>query len=384
MEAYLDNSSTTKVYKEAVEKMQEAMEVEYGNPSSLHKKGVIAEEYVKEAKKVIANTLKVQEKEIYFTSGGTESNNLAIIGTALANKRAGMHIITSSIEHPSVTNPMEYLKEQGFTITYLPVDKKGCILLDKLEEAMTEDTILVSIMQVNNEIGSVQPLEEISAIIKKKNPKAFFHVDGIQGYGKYVIRPKKMGKDLYSVSGHKIHGPKGVGFLYVNEKVKIKPILFGGGQQKGLRSGTENIPGISGLCVASKKAYEQFESKIKHLNELREYFTEQLLQLEGVFINGMEEGKGAPHIVSASFDGVRSEVLLHSLEEREIYVSAGSACSSNKPSISQTLTAIGVKKEHLDGTIRFSFSHLTTKEELEYTIEVLKQLLPMLRKYRRM
>ena len=384
MEAYLDNSATTKVYSDVCDEMREAMEVQYANPSSLHIKGVEAEGYIKEAKEIIANTLKVQEKEIFFTSGGTESNNLAIIGTALANKRKGMHIITSSIEHPSVSNPMEYLKELGFSITYLPVDKEGCVKLDKLEEAITDKTILISIMHVNNEIGSVQPLEEISKIIKKKNPNTLFHVDGIQGYGKYIIRPKKIGVDMYSVSGHKIHGPKGIGFLYVSEKVKIKPILFGGEQQKGLRSGTENIPGIVGLCVAARKGYENFDEKINYVYELRQYFVYQLEQMDGVTINGMKQGEGAPHIVSASFDGVRSEVLLHSLEDRGIYVSAGSACSSNKPAISSTLKSIGVKKELLDSTIRFSFGHFTTKEELEYTLQVLNQLLPMLRKYRRM
>ncbi len=383
MEVYFDNSATTRCSDAVVERVTQAMTECYGNPSSMHRKGFEAEKELKEAKKILADILRVQEKELIFTSGGTESNNLAIIGSALANQRAGKHLITSSIEHPAVLNVMHALEEQGFSVTYLPVDAKGSVRLDELERVMTEDTILVSIMMVNNEIGSLQPLQKISSIIRKKNPNCLFHVDAVQGFGKFRIAPKRMGIDMLSVSGHKIHGPKGVGLLYVDERVKIRPVLFGGGQQKNLRSGTENVPGIAGLAAAAKECYEDFDAKQEQLFQLREKFLEDAMQLEGVTLNGPEGREGAPHIVSLSFRGIRSEVLLHSLEDRGIYVSAGSACASNKPGISATLKSIGMEKDLLDSTIRFSFSVYNTPEEAAYCIEALKQILPLLRRYAR-
>ena len=383
MQAYLDNSATTVCEPGVVEKVVQMMSITYGNPSAMHNKGVEAENYVKEAKEIIAKTLKVQDKEIIFTSGGTESNNMAIMGCAAANHRMGKHLITTRIEHPSVGNVMKHMEEEGYEVTYLPVDENGIVKLHKLKDALRPDTMLVSIMHVNNEIGAVQPIEEISKIVKANNPATLFHVDAIQGYGKYRIYPKKMGIDLLSVSGHKIHGPKGVGFLYCDSKVKIKPIIFGGGQQKDLRSGTENVPGIVGLAEAAKEIYTDFEEKIEHLYDVKAYFIERLSELENVKINGFTGKDSAPHVVSVSFPGVRSEVLLHSLEDREVYASAGSACASNKPAVSATLKAIDAPKEHLDSTLRFSFSVHTTKEEIDYCIEVLKGLLPMLRRYAR-
>ena len=383
MQAYLDNSATTVCEPGVVEKVVQMMSVIYGNPSAMHNKGVEAENYIKEAKEIIAKTMKVQEKELIFTSGGTESNNLAIMGCAAANHRMGKHLITTKIEHPSVGNVMKHMEEDGFEVTYLPVDENGIVKLDKLKEALRPDTMLVSVMHVNNEIGAVQPIEEIGKLVKANNKATLFHVDAIQGYGKYRIYPKKMGIDLLSVSGHKIHGPKGVGFLYCDSKVKIKPIIFGGGQQKDLRSGTENVPGIVGLAEAAKEIYTDFEDKIQHLYEIKEYFAEKVTELEGTKINGLTGKESAPHVVSVSFPGIRSEVLLHSLEDKEIYASAGSACSSNKPAVSATLKAINAPKEHLDSTLRFSFSVHTTKEEIDYCIEVLKGLLPMLRRYAR-
>ena len=383
MQAYLDNSATTLCEPGVVEKVVQMMSVIYGNPSAMHNKGVEAENYIKEAKEIIAKTMKVQEKELIFTSGGTESNNLAIMGCAAANHRMGKHLITTKIEHPSVGNVMKHMEEDGFEVTYLPVDENGIVKLDKLKEALRPDTMLVSVMHVNNEIGAVQPIEEIGKLVKANNKATLFHVDAIQGYGKYRIYPKKMGIDLLSVSGHKIHGPKGVGFLYCDSKVKIKPIIFGGGQQKDLRSGTENVPGIVGLAEAAKEIYTDFEDKIQHLYEIKEYFVEKVTELEGTKINGLTGKESAPHVVSVSFPGIRSEVLLHSLEDKEIYASAGSACSSNKPAVSATLKAINAPKEHLDSTLRFSFSVHTTKEEIDYCIEVLKGLLPMLRRYAR-
>lgn len=383
MQAYLDNSATTVCEPGVVEKVVQMMSDVFGNPSAMHNKGVEAENYIKEAKEIIAKTLKVQEKEIIFTSGGTESNNLAIMGCGAANHRMGKHLITTKIEHPSVGNVMKHMEEEGFEVTYLPVDENGIVKLDKLREALRPDTMLVSVMYVNNEVGAVQPIEEIGQIVKENNRSTLFHVDAIQGYGKYRIHPKKMGIDLLSVSGHKIHGPKGIGFLYCDSKVKIKPILFGGGQQRDLRSGTENVPGIVGLAEAAKEIYTDFEEKMERLYDVKAYFVEKIAELDNVKINGLTGKNSAPHVVSVSFPGIRSEVLLHSLEEREIYASAGSACASNKPAVSETLKAMNVPKEHLDSTLRFSFSVHTTKEEIDYCIEVLKGLLPMLRRYAR-
>ena len=381
MEAYFDNSATTKVLDCVKDAVVDAMCVNYGNAAAKHRKGVEAENLIREAKKAIADTLKVQEKEILFTSGGTESNNTALIGTALANRRAGKHLITTGVEHPSIYNTMSFLEEMGFEVTYLPVDHLGHISLEDLEKAIREDTILVSVMYVNNEVGAVEPIEAISQCIKKKNPKTLFHVDAIQAYGKYKIRPKKQGIDLLSVSGHKIHAPKGVGFLYIRDGVKIRPILFGGGQQKGMRSGTENVPGCVGLGVAAREAYKDFDARIEKLYTLREHLIAGLKPLGGVTINGSEDRTNAPQIVSASFEGVRSEVLLHALEDKGVYVSSGSACSSNHPGISGTLKGIGVKKELLDSTIRFSLGDLNTEEEVNYAIGVLGELLPVLLRY---
>lgn len=387
MEAYLDNSATTRCSDRACQLMVDLLTKDYGNPSSLHMKGIEAERFVETAKKKIAKTLRVSEKEIIFTSGGTESNNLAIIGAAMANRRAGNHIITTSIEHASVENPMEFLKEQGFDITYLSVDENGIISLEELEEAVTEQTILVSMMQVNNEIGAIEPVAEAAELIKKKNPDTLIHVDAIQSYGKMYIYPKKLGIDMLSVSGHKIHGPKGSGFLWVKEKTKLKPLILGGGQQKGMRSGTENVPAIAGLGEAAEEIYENLDEKRAHLYGLKQRFIDGIEKLEGTHLNGKTGEDSAPHIVSVSFEGIRSEVLLHSLEDRGIYVSSGSACSSNnhagKQKGSKTLRNIHLKENLLDSTLRFSFSVHTTEEEIDYALEVLGELLPVLKKYTR-
>lgn len=383
MEAYFDNSATTKCSAKAVELMTKVLLEDYGNPSSLHLKGVEAEDYIKEARSRICKTMKINENELIFTSGGTESNNLAIIGAAMANKRSGKHLITTKIEHAAVGSPMKFLEEQGFTVTYLDVDKDGIISLEELEQAITPETILVSIMYVNNEIGAVEPIEEAAKIIKEKNPNTLFHVDAIQAYGKYQIYPKRMGIDMMSVSGHKIHGPKGIGFLYVKEKTKLKPIIYGGGQQKGMRSGTENVPGAAGIGQAAMEAYENFAEKQNYLYELKQAFVEGIEEFEWAHVNGKTGRDSAPHIVSVSFDNVRSEVLLHTLEDRNIFVSAGSACSSNKPAVSATLQAIKVKKEYLDSTVRFSFSTENTMEEVDYCLEALGEIVPVLRRYTR-
>lgn len=383
MEAYFDNSATTRVLDSVKDIVVKTMTEDYGNPASKHRKGMEAEQYIREARKIIADSMKVQEKEILFTSGGSESNNMALIGTAWANQRAGKHIISTAIEHPSVYNPLGVLEELGFEVTILPVDHDGHISLKELEEAIRPDTILVSTMYVNNEVGAVEPVEEISRVIKAKNPSALYHVDAIQAYGKYVIRPKKQGIDLLSVSSHKIHGPKGVGFLYIRSGVKIKPLIYGGGQQAGMRSGTENVPGVAGFGAAVKEMYTDHAEKIQKLIGLKDYMTDRLGEIEGTMINSKKGEASAPQIVSVSFEGVRSEVLLHALEDKGIYVSSGSACSSNHPGISGTLKGIGVAQKLLDSTIRISFSIFNTKEEVDYTIDVLKELVPVLRRYQR-
>ena len=383
MEAYFDNSATTKVLDSVKDIVVKTMTEDYGNPAAKHRKGMEAEQYIREARKIIADSMKVQEKEILFTSGGSESNNMALIGTAWANQRAGKHIISTSIEHPSVYNPLGVLEELGFEVTILPVDHDGHISLKELEEAIRPDTILVSTMYVNNEVGAVEPVEEISKIIKAKNPSTLYHVDAIQAYGKYVIRPKKQGIDLLSVSSHKIHGPKGVGFLYIRNGVKIKPLIYGGGQQAGMRSGTENVPGVAGFGAAAKEMYTNHAEKVQKLIELKDYMTDRLGEIEGTVINSKKGEASAPQIVSVSFEGVRSEVLLHALEDKGVYVSSGSACSSNHPGISGTLKGIGVAQKLLDSTIRMSFGMFNTKEEVDYTIDVLKELVPVLRRYQR-
>ena len=383
MEAYFDNSATTKVLDSVRDIVVKTMTEDYGNPAAKHRKGMEAEQYIRDARKIIADTMKVQEKEILFTSGGSESNNMALIGTAWANQRAGKHIISTAIEHPSVYNPLGVLEELGFEVTILPVDHDGHISLKELEEAIRPDTILVSTMYVNNEVGAVEPVEEISKIIKAKNPSTLYHVDAIQAYGKYVIRPKKQGIDLLSVSSHKIHGPKGVGFLYIRNGVKIKPLIYGGGQQAGMRSGTENVPGVAGFGAAAKEMYTNHAEKVQKLIELKDYMTDRLGEIEGTVINSKKGEASAPQIVSVSFEGVRSEVLLHALEDKGVYVSSGSACSSNHPGISGTLKGIGVAQKLLDSTIRMSFGMFNTKEEVDYTIDVLKELVPVLRRYQR-
>ncbi|MCQ5202057.1 MULTISPECIES: cysteine desulfurase family protein [Claveliimonas] len=384
MEVYLDNSATTKAYECVGDLVRKVMCEDYGNPSSMHMKGVEAEHYIKEAKEILAKLLKVQEKEIFFTSGGTESDNLALIGAARANKRRGNHLITTSIEHPAVLNTMRYLEEEeGFRVTFLPVDRFGRVKLSDLQEALCPETILVSVMYVNNEVGSVQPVDEAAGIVKAYNREIVFHVDAVQGFGKYRIYPKRSKIDLLSISGHKIHGPKGTGVLYISEGVKIKPIVFGGEQQKNIRSGTENVPGIAGLALAAKEIYTDLEEKVARMRELKKHFIEGVTKLEDTTVHGLYDETSAPHIISVGFAGVRSEVLLHALEEKGICVSSGSACASNHPAISGVLKGIGAGKEYLDATLRFSMSEFTTREEIDYTLETLYNLVPVLRRYTR-
>lgn len=386
MECYLDNAATTRALPEVCELLAYVMYEDFGNPSSLHKKGLEGEKYIRRAGEQISATLKCAPGNIVFTSGGTESNNMALIGTAFANRRRGKHIVTSCFEHASVHEPLIYLESLGYEITYLPVDAWGHVPADVLRSALREDTILVSLMLVNNEVGSVLDVETLAKTVKDFDPAIVFHVDAIQAYGKMKLLPRRWGIDLMSVSGHKIHGPKGVGFLYKADKVKMHPYMHGGGQQRGARSGTENVPGIAGLGLAAETAYRDLQDKIEHLYFLKKFFVREVMHAGAAAVNACPENgieSTAPHIVSASFDGIRSEVLLHALEEEGVYVSSGSACSSNHPGISGTLQAIGVKEQWLDSTLRFSFSSYTKKEELEYAIACLKRLVPVLARYKR-
>lgn len=383
MEIYLDNSATTRCFPEVADLIHQILCEDYGNPSSMHHKGVEAESYVRDAKETLAKILKVNEKEILFTSGGTESDNIAIMGVAMANHRAGRHMITTKVEHPAILQTMKYMESQDFEVTYLDVDEKGRISLEQLEQAIRPDTILVSIMHTNNEIGTLQPIAQAGALIKRCNPNTLFHVDAVQGFGKARIYPKKMKIDLMSVSAHKIHGPKGVGFLYVGEKVKIKPIMYGGGQQDGMRSGTENVPGYAGMAKAAQMLYENLEEETDYLYDLRQYFVEQVQKIEGVFVNGAPGREGAPHIVSVTIPGVRAQVLLNELSaNHHICVSAGSACSTHKPQPSATLLAIGLDKEQAVETLRFSFSVFTTRQEIDTCLDALYSIVPEQRKAR--
>ncbi len=377
MEIYLDNSSTTKPYKAVCDKVFEVMYDNYGNPSSLHRLGISAEKEIKAAKSAIAETIGAVPEEIFFTSGGTEADNLAIAGVCYAAR--GKHILSTPIEHPAVLNTLRNLEEQGYTVEYIPVNQDGIVILAEFEEMLRDDTVLVTSMLVNNEIGSIQPIAEMSKIIKKRCPKCYLHIDAVQGYCKVPCNQRALGADLISISGHKIHGPKGMGALYIKKGTKIAPIVFGGGQQNGIRPGTENVPGIAGLGLAAKKCFSKMQESIPKMERLKNKLQDGLLEnIENVRINTPR--KSAPHILNVSFTGVRSEVVLHSLENEEIYVSSGSACSSHKAEPSYVLTSIGLDRKEIDGSIRFSLSEFTTDEEIDKTISVLSELIPRLRK----
>ncbi len=391
MEVYLDNSATTKVYPEVADLIHKIMLEDYGNPSSVHMMGVNAEKYVRKATEQVASALKAKPSEILFTSGGTESDNLALIGAATALKRAGRHIITTRIEHPAVLNTVRFLESQGFEIEYLDVDKYGVISPDELRDKLRDDTILVSIMHTNNEVGSVEPIAEAGEIVKKNNPATVFHVDAVQGFGKAEIYPHRTNIDLLSISGHKIHGPKGIGVLYIGDKTRVIPISYGGGQQQGLRNGTLNTPGIAGIGLAAEMITHDLKASRERLYELKGFFLQEVSKIEGVGVNGCMTGSDgkydvsvtAPHIINISIDKVRSEVMLHALEDKGIYVSAGSACASHSKKESSTLKAMGADAAAMDGALRLSMSEFTTREELEYTLETLKELIPFYSRFTR-
>lgn len=386
MESYFDNAATTKAAPEVIDIMTKVLATDYGNPSSRHNKGMEAEEYIDNAREIIAGTLKCEPKNIVFTSGGTESNNQALISMAFRNERRGKHIITTTFEHASVHEPLFFLEKRGFEVSYVGVDRDGQVDIDELAGLVRDDTIIVSIMMVNNEVGAVQELENLVKTVKGINDRVIFHVDAIQGYAKYKIYPKKLGIDIMSVSGHKFHGPKGSGFLYISDKLNAEPYIYGGGQEKGLRSGTENVPAIAGIGIAAKLAYDNLDENVSNMITVKQALIDGIKEVEGAVFNinrGLDAKVGAPHILSVSFEGVKSEVLLHALEAEGVYVSSGSACSSNHPQLSGALKAIGVDNRLLDSTIRFSICRDNTVSQAEYAAEILKRQVPLLKKFRR-
>lgn len=376
MEVYFDNSATTKPYKEVIQLMGETMENIYGNPSSAHKLGLIAENKLTECREYIGKTLNCSKDEIIFTSGGSESNNFLIKGFI----SEGNEIITSRIEHPSILNVCKELEKQNVNVVYLDVDSKGKINIEQLENAISNKTQIISIMHVNNETGVVQDLAAIGRLIKEKSSRAKFHVDAVQSYGKSHIDVQKMKIDLLSASGHKIHGPRGVGFAYVRKGLTPKPLILGGGQEKNHRSGTENLAGIMGLKAAAEIMNSKRENNFKYVSEIKQYFLNKLENFEGIKINSPFSEEFSPYVVSVSFIGVRAEVLLHLLEEANIYVSTGSACHSKNTKDSHVLNAMGLKDQEIKGTVRFSFNEANTKDEIDYTMDILHKSLRFLRR----
>lgn len=380
-EIYLDYAATTPVLPETADAVYQSMVRDFGNPSSLHRKGIEAEKAVKGAKEALAAYIGVSSEEVFFTSGGTEANNLAIFGTAAKRARDGRHIITTEIEHPSVLAAYDHLRDQGFRITRLPVKRDGVVSLDALKDALAEDTVLISIMHVNNEIGTIQPLAEIGALLTKHPRHPAFHVDAIQSLGKIKVQPRAWGVDLMAFSGHKIHALKGIGALYVRKGTPLQPLIYGGSQEGGLRSGTQNMPGIISMEKAVRWLHQRDPSTLMAMKRrltVRLTSTFPLLK-----IWGPEPEQGAPHILNVSIPGIRGEVLLHALEDRGVYVSTGSACSSRRGKVSHVLKAIGADTKAAEGAIRLSWSYTTTQEELDAFISILSECIEQLKRYTR-
>ena len=380
MEIYFDNSATTKPYDEVVEEVCNGMKEFYGNPSSLHSLGLKCEKRLNEAREYFAETIKASKDEIYFTSGGSEGNNLILKGVL----KPGHHLITTAFEHQSILDTCKALESNGVKITYLDVDKDGKISLEDLEEAITKDTVLVSIMHVNNEVGTIQDLEAIGKLIKEKSSRAKFHVDGVQSFGKLPIDVKKYNIDFFTAAGHKIHGPKGTGFVYIKKGLVINSLISGGSQEKGFRAGTQNLPNIIGFEKAARITFENMESNFKKVSELKEYMINELGKISDIRINSPLEGF-SPYILNVSFIGARAEVLLHLLEENNIYVATGSACTSKSSAASGSyvIKALGLNAKEVESAIRFSFSDDNTKDEVDKVIGVLNTSLKFLRRVKR-
>lgn len=380
---YLDNAATTSALPAVAKKMTYMLCEQYGNPASVSVMGLAVEKEIRRAAQILAGGIHGKEEEVYFTSGGTEGDNWAIFGTAAGYRRQGRHFITTKIEHPAVKNPMKALEEEGCEVTWLSVDDKGHISLEELAAAIRPDTVLVSVILVNNETGVVQDGAAIGKLIKEKNPRTLFHVDAVQAFGKYPIDVEKMKIDLLTMSGHKIHGPKGVGMLYMRKGTKVKPLILGGGQQKGQRAGTENGPAVAALGVAAEEAFQHLQESIAHVTGLKKALAEGILAMPNTQINGDDSDSASPYVLNVTFKGLRSEVLLHALESKGIFVSAGSACDSKKKVGSPVLTAMGMPFSEIEGAIRFSFCRYNTMEEIETCLAALQEQVPFLRKYNR-
>ena len=381
MEIYFDNSATTKPYDEVIEETCQAMKEYYGNPSSLHNIGLKCEKRLNEAREYFASTIKADKDEIYFTSGGSEGNNFVLKGLL----KPGHHLITTAYEHQSVLDTCKALENNGVKVTYLPVDKAGRISLGDLDEAITKDTVLVSIMHINNEVGTIQDLESIGKIIKSRSSRAKFHVDGVQSYGKISVDVKKMNIDYFTAASHKIHGPKGTGFVYIKKGSVINSLISGGSQERGFRAGTQNLPSIIGFEKAAKMTFNKIDENYNSALAIKKYMIERLQEIKDIRINSPLEDDFSPYILNVSFIGARAEVLLHLLEDAKIYVATGSACTSNSgaASGSYVIKALGLNNKEVESAIRFSFDHNNTKEEVDKTIEVLKTSLMFLRRLRK-
>ncbi|WP_160687874.1 cysteine desulfurase family protein [Clostridium sp. C2-6-12] len=381
MEVYFDNSSTTKISEDVINEIVFGMKNFFGNPSSLHNLGLKSEKKLKECRELLAKTINAKENEIYFNSGGSEGNNSVLKGIL----KDGSHFITTPFEHPSILNIIKKLEGNNIKVTFLKIDKEGKVDLEHLKESITKDTALVSIMHVNNEIGVIQDLEAIGAIVREKSSRAKFHVDAVQGYGKFFIDVNKMNIDFLTVSAHKFHGPKGVGFMYIKKPNSLSPLIEGGSQESGVRAGTQNIPGVMGMTLAAIVANRNIKENYNKVFEIKERFIEKLKSVDNININSPLSENFSPYILNVSFKGVRGEVLLHFLEEVEIYVSTGSACSSKereKHGGSYVLKALDLSKDEIQGAIRFSFSDDNNQEEVDYVIENLNKGLKFLRRKR--
>ncbi len=381
---YFDNAATTRALPSVAEKLANMLCDDFANPASISKLGLMAEKEIRKSGDILSRGIRCKPEEVYFTSGGTEGDNWAIFGTAEGYHRRGKHLITTKTEHPAVKNPMKALEEKGYEVTWLGVNRHGYVDEEELKNAIRPDTILVSIILINNETGTIQDVQQLGKVIKEKNPATLFHVDAVQAFGKYPIDVQKMKIDMLTMSGHKIHGPKGVGMLYLKNGLHVKPLLLGGGQQKGQRAGTENAPGAAALAIAAEDCFKNMEGSTSHVLQVKQVLQEGILaSISDVRINGDTLDKASPYVLNITFAGVRSEVLLHSLEQEDIFVSAGSACDSKKKTGSAVLTAMGYSFEEIEGTIRFSFSRFNTVEEAEICVEKLKKIVPFLRKYNR-
>ena len=381
MEIYFDNSATTKPYDEVIEETCQAMKEYYGNPSSLHNIGLKCEKRLNEAREYFASTIKADKDEIYFTSGGSEGNNFVLKGLL----KPGHHLITTAYEHQSVLDTCKVLENNGVKVTYLPVDKAGRISLGDLDEAITKDTVLVSIMHINNEVGTIQDLESIGKIIKSRSSRAKFHVDGVQSYGKISVDVKKMNIDYFTAASHKIHGPKGTGFVYIKKGAVINSLISGGSQERGFRAGTQNLPSIIGFEKAAKMTFNKIDENYNSALAIKKYMIERLQEIKDIRINSPLEDDFSPYILNVSFIGARAEVLLHLLEDAKIYVATGSACTSKSSAAlgSYVIKALGLNNKEVESAIRFSFDHNNAKEEVDKTIEVLKTSLMFLRRLRK-